>query len=127
MIPKPKKDHKNPDNYRPISLLNTLSKLFERVILNRLDEWIMKNNLISNVQSGFRRHRQTKDHLLRIIQTCQSSFNKNQKVGAVFIDIEKAFDSVWHSGLLFKLDKQKIPPYLGKLLSSYLKEASRLE
>ena len=124
MIPKPQKDHKIADNFRPISLLPTLSKLFERIICDRLEDWMLKNNIIVNHQSGFRKNHQTRDQLLRIIQSGLSGFNRKQKMGAVFIDIQKAFDSVWHTGLLWKLHKYAIPQYLGKLLQSYLLERS---
>ncbi len=120
MIPKAKKDHKIADNYRPISLLNTLSKLFERLICDRIEDWMHKNKIIVNYQSGFRRNHQTRDHIMRVIQNGLSSFNRKEKLGAIFIDIEKAFDSVWHDGLLSKLDDYKIPQYLGKILANYL-------
>lgn len=120
VIPKPNKDHSKVESYRPISLLNTLSKLLERIIYKRLENWLTVNKIISKFQSGFRRCRQTKDHIIRIIQQVQASFNQNQKLGAVFIDLERAFDSVWHAGLLHKLNELKIPPYIGKWIKSYL-------
>jgi retron-type reverse transcriptase len=124
MIPKPMKDHTLPSNHRPISLLCTLSKLVERVIQSRLLTWLNEKKIISECQSGFRRGRQTKDHILRLIQTGLSAFNRKQKMGAVFFDIEKAFDKVWHNGLLFKLDQLKIPDHLGKWINSYLTNRS---
>lgn len=120
MIPKPKKDHKKPGNHRPISLLNTMSKLLERVIQVRIEKWISSNHLLSLFQSGFRKHRQTKDHILRLLDTGIASFNINQRLGALFVDIEKAFDKVWHNGLLYKLNKLGIPSYLGKWIQNYL-------
>ena len=124
MIPKPNKDHNLPSNHRPISLLCTLSKLVERVVQTRLLLWLNEKKIISECQSGFRRGRQTKDHILRLLQTGLSAFNRKQKMGAVFFDIEKAFDKVWHNGLLFKLDKLKIPDQLGKWIQSYLSNRS---
>ena len=120
MLPKPMKDHKQPENFRPISLLNTLSKLLERIILVRLRTWIATNELLSKYQCGFRHNRQTKDQILRIIQEALKAFNMNEYMGAIFIDIEKAFDKVWHNGLLHTLDEQEIPAYLGKWIQSYL-------
>ncbi|CAF0704299.1 unnamed protein product [Brachionus calyciflorus] len=65
-----------------------------------------------------------KAHTLRsnteTLQEGLAAFNRNKKLGAIFIDIEKAFDKVWHSGLLFKLDKMRIPDILGKWLKNYL-------
>ena len=103
MIHKPMKNPKLALSYRPISLLNTLSKILERVIYSRLIEWCNINNIISDFQSGFTNGRQTKDHIFRLIQDSQQCFNRNLSVGAVFIDIEKAFDRVWHKALIFKL------------------------
>jgi hypothetical protein len=120
MLPKPMKDHKQPENYRPISLLNTLSKLLERIILVRLRAWISTNKILSKYQCGFRHNRQTKDQILRIIQEALKAFNLNEYMGAIFIDIEKAFDKVWHKGLLHKLDQLRIPVYLGKWIQNYL-------
>lgn len=124
MIKKPEKDPKHVDSYRPISLLNTLSKLLERVIDSRLQNWITNNNIITTWQCGFRKNRSTRDHLFRLTQECQQAFNKNMSVGALFIDIEKAFDRVWIKGLIFKLDKLNIPEFLGCWLKSYLSNRS---
>jgi hypothetical protein len=124
LIPKPDKDHTQPSNHRPISLLNTLSKLLERVVLVRINKWIKSNNLLSNNQAGFRQHRQTKDHILRLIQDGVSALNKDQYLGALFVDIKQAFDSVWHEGMLYKLEKLNMPNYLGKWISSYLYQRS---
>jgi hypothetical protein len=124
MIPKPMKDPKRPENYRPISLLNTLSKLCERVIQSRLNYWISENNILSNFQSGFVKGKQTNDHLFRLIESTLIGFNKGFKKGlktaAIFIDIEKAFDNVWHTGLLYKLHQHRVPNYLGNWIGNYI-------
>ena len=103
MIPKPQKNHSKKSNHRPISLLTTLSKLLERIILTRIQKWLDESELLANIQSGFRSGRQTKDHILRIIQAGAVAFNKDQYLGAIFVDIEKAFDKVWHEGSKLKL------------------------
>jgi hypothetical protein len=120
MIPKPMKDHKKPENYRPISLLNTLSKIVERVIQNRLHKWLDENEIITQYQSGFTKHKQTNDHLFRLIQSTLNGFIWKYNTGAIFVDIEKAFDKVWHEGLLYKLDNYQVPNYLGSWIKSYL-------
>ena len=120
MLPKPMKDHKRAENFRPISLLNTMSKLLERIILVRLRNWIATKELLSKYQCGFRHNKQTKDQILRITQDVLKAFNCNQHLGAIFIDIEKAFDKVWHKGLLHNLDELQIPVYLGKWIQNYL-------
>ena len=120
MIPKPNKNHSLPENFRPISLLNTMSKILERVVQKRLTHWIDENHILSDTQCGFRKGRQTKDHILRLVQSVQQAFNKNEMTGVVFVDIEKAFDKIWHNGLLFKLKNKNIPPYLGAWIQNYL-------
>ena len=124
MIPKPMNDTKRPENYRPISLLNTLSKLCERVIQSRLNNWINEKSILSNLQSGFVKGKQTNSHLFRLIESTLIGFNKGFKKGlkkaTIFIDIEKAFDNVWHKGLLYKLYKYEVPKYLGKWIENYI-------
>lgn len=124
MVPKPQKNLKCVESYRPISLLNTLSKLLERVIKNRLECWIDRDNILSNNQCGFRRNHSTREHLLRLTQDCQQAFNKNMAVGALFFDFEKAFDRVWIKGLIYKLSMLGIPTYLGCWLKNYLSNRS---
>ncbi|CAF0980674.1 unnamed protein product [Brachionus calyciflorus] len=119
-IPKPMKDSKNIQNYRPISLLCTMSKVLEKIVLRRINKWLTKNKILNLFQSGFRSQRQTRDQILRILQNGIAAFNMNKKLGCTFIDIEKAFDKVWHLGLLYKLNSLKIPCYLGKWLANYL-------
>ena len=120
MLPKPFKDKFNANSYRGISLLNTLSKILEGVALNRARGWAESNELLSKFQCGFRNFRQTKDQILRMIQDGIVAFNKNEYMGAILVDIEKAFDKVWHNGLLYELEQLKIPAYLGRWLRGYL-------
>ena len=119
MIFKPCKDPILVISYRPISLLNTFSKLLERVVLIRLSDWLDEKHILSEPQAGIRKNKQTKDHKFRIIQDVQAAFNRGFKVGAIFIDIKKAFEKVCHEGL-FKLDQLKVLNYFGKWIANYL-------
>ena len=116
LIPKPTVGRRTLNDYRPISLLSTLSKICERVVAARFDKWIEEIGLISPFQSGFVKDKQTRDHILRLIQSIQGAFNIKHQVSAVFVDKEKTFDRVWHEGLLCKLHSAKIPNYLGRWL-----------
>ena len=90
MLPKPLKDPTKPDSYRPISLLNTPSKLLERIISFRLTKFTNENQSLSVYQCGFRRHHQINDRILRVTQAVKSAFNREQIVGACLVDIKGA-------------------------------------
>jgi hypothetical protein len=104
MIKKPNKKISEIASYRPISLISNISKLLEKLVNTRLVNFLESNNRISVHQSGFRKNRSTKDHLLRLTQDIKCSFNQNQFIGAVLFDVSKALDRTWHLGILFKLD-----------------------
>ena len=109
-----------PGSYRPISSTPCIARLFERLVLSRLQDHLNKNNLIMTNQSGFRKDRQTRDNLLYLIQTAQQGFNSEKKTLAVFFDIAGAFDKVWHQGLIYKLFMIKVPYYLIKIIANFL-------
>ena len=119
-IPKPGKDHKFPQNFRPISLLSSVSKIVEKIIHTRLSEFVSKYNLLPDEQFGFRPKHSTTDQLLRVVEFANTSFEWKQVTGAVFLDISKAFDTVWHDGLVFKLRRAKIPLSMCQLIHSFL-------
>ena len=106
-------------NYRPISLLSTISKIFERVILNRLISFLEKNNLIIATQFGFR-HKHSTIHLM--IDLITESYQIDDKLFStlIFLDIKKAFDSVCHIKLIKKLEYYGIRGVADKLLESYI-------
>lgn len=120
MIPKPQKDPTNPLNYRPISLLNNLGKTFERLLALRIRNFCEENSIIPNSQAGFRHHRSTMDPLLQLKTEALAHMNAGHCTVAVCLDIERAFDKVWHEGLLYKLLQIQLPAQLVKLISSYL-------
>lgn len=90
----------NINNYRPISLLNTFSKMFEKAIKNRLLIYLEENNLLPNNQFGFRKNLGTEDALAHLTKQLYTNLDKNQKIIGVFMDLSKAFDSISHSKLL---------------------------
>ena len=100
-----KGDKQNIKNYRPISLLPICGKFFEKVIFNNLYSFLTENSLITKHQSGFRPGDSTTNQLLYLVNEIHQAFEspKSFEVRAVFLDISKAFDKVWHEGLIFKL------------------------
>ena len=97
-IPKPGKDVTNPNNFRPISLLNTLSKILERIVLNRIKTILYDQKILLNEQFGFREGHSTSHQLLRVVKHIQHNFKNKKSTGIILLDVEKAFDSVWHKG-----------------------------
>ena len=109
-------------NYRPISLLPICEKLFEKVIYNLLYNYYESNNILNVNQSGFRSGDSCINQLNSITHNIFQSFDSNPslEVRGVFLDISKAFDRVWHKGLLFKLKSNGIEGNLYNLLQSFL-------
>ena len=109
-------------NYRPISLLPICGKMFEKIIFNNLYNYLNANNLITKNQSGFRPGDSTSNQLLYLVNEIHKAFedSKSLEVRAVFLDISKAFDRVWHDGLIFKLKQNGISGNLIKLFENYL-------
>ena len=120
-IHKPGKDKTLPQSYRPISLLNTLSKLLEAIILNRLHKHELEHKQLIPEQFGFRSKHWTVQQLARLTDSVSLNFNINKSTCALFLDMEKAFDTVWHEGLITKLKNCNIDQYLIKIINSYLK------
>lgn len=104
-IPKPGRDGTQSSSYRPISLLNNLGKLFEKVINARLMTFAEEQNIINDQQFGFRQQHSTSHQILRVVNHIKSNWIHRRSTGMVLFDIEKAFDSVWYEGLIFKLNK----------------------
>ncbi|KAL1110565.1 hypothetical protein AAG570_008093 [Ranatra chinensis] len=121
MIPKPNKLHTEPSAYRPISLLPIFSKLFEKLFLKRLVPIFESQNIIPSHQFGFRPFHSTIHQCLHIVDIISSSLEQKQYCGAAFLDVEQAFDRVWHPGLLYKL-KKILPSTYYLILQSYLKD-----
>jgi hypothetical protein len=118
-VPKPGKDPKFPLNLRPISLLSTTGKLFEKVILKIVQRHIEERGLLNASQFSFRAPHSTTLQCVRLTDHVFLNFNNNISTAAVFLDIEKAFDTTWHLGLLYKL---KFSFNLMKLISSFLSQ-----
>ena len=90
-------------NYRPVSLLSVVSKVFEKLVNNRSIDHLEKCGLFSDFQYGFRSSRSTADLLTVVSDRIARAFNRSGATRAVALDISKAFDRVWHAGLLHKL------------------------
>ena len=98
-----KADPSDPTNYRPISLLSCVGKLMERCVFKYIYNFIINNNILTKLQSGFIRGDSTTNQLLYIYNDFCKAIDEGKEVRVVFCDISKAFDRVWHRGLLHKL------------------------
>merc|ERR1712015_315561 len=106
MVPKPDKDLSQAKNYRPISLLSCLGKLFERLLAGRLSGHLEEKGFFNKNQSGFRRGKMTSDHLLRLVEESHQGFREGQVTACLFLDAEAAFDKCCHDGLTTSLKRR---------------------
>ena len=83
-------------NYRPISLLPTLSKIIEKVVAKQIEDYLHSHNLLSNSQFGFQSKNSTESAVLMFLTKVFSHINKNHTVIAIFLDYSKAFDTISH-------------------------------
>ena len=107
-------------NYRPVSLLSVVRKVFEKLINNRIVDHVEKCSLFSDFQYGFRSSRSTADLLTVVSNRIARAFNRSRATRAVALDISKAFDKVWHAGLLHKRKSYGISGQIFGLISSFL-------
>ena len=121
LFPKPDKDQTNPNNYRPISLTCTISKLLEKIIVNRIHKHL-SHIIIPNSQAGFRPGLNTKHQLMRVITPIEHAFYKRFTPVLVALDIQKAFDTVWHDGIRYKLSRMPIPNTITRWISNFLSD-----
>ena len=87
-------------NYRPISLINNLGKIFEKCIKDRLINFLSSNNILSENQFGFAEERSTADAMYKLIKEVTNELDSSSKTIAVFLDLARAFDTVSHPVLL---------------------------
>ena len=113
-------ERSHPKNYRPISLLPIISKLFERLIYQALTKHLELNQLLTDKQYGFRGCRSTADLLTVITDRIYQALNNRGGTRAVALDISKAFDRVWHAGLLHKLPSYGISGRIFGIIKSFL-------
>ncbi|KAL1115009.1 hypothetical protein AAG570_007832 [Ranatra chinensis] len=108
-LPKPGKPTTEPSSYRPISLLSSLAKVVDRIILNRLTDVGDKMRIIPDNQFGFRRNHATIHQLSRVVSHISGNMAKRKITAMVLLDSEKAFDTVWIEGLIQRLATYNFP------------------
>ena len=108
------------NNYRPISLLNVFSKIFEKIMKKFLIEFIEDNNILSPNQYGFQRGKNTLDALIHFTKNLYNQLDRSNHVLSIFVDFCKAFDTVPHDVLLKKLEFYGIRGTLNSWFQDYL-------
>jgi hypothetical protein len=113
-------DKNDASNYRPISIPTSFSKIFLKVLYNRLCYHIRDNHILANEQFGFRQASSTTSASYHLINNVLSALNSKLLVGGIFSDLQKAFDSVNYDILLSKLEFYGITGTVYKLVRYYL-------
>ena len=118
-----KKDSLNKENYRPVSILPTTSKIFERVIHEQLSEYL--DDMFNPFLAAFRKGYGCQTTLLRLLEDWRSALDKHEYVAAILMDLSKAFDCLPHNLLLAKLQAYGVSQDAVKLIESYLSDRSQ--
>ena len=114
------KDNRIMNNYRPISLLPSFSKIFERLVYNRLYRYLKNNNLLTNSQFGFQKGVSTETAILELQNEIINKLNRHEWCIGIFLDLSKAFDTLDHNILLHKLSMYGIRGVTLDWFRSYL-------
>lgn len=112
--------HDNPANFRPISLLPTLSKIIEKIVKKRMLQFLNKHKILSKFQFGFQEGRGTNDAVFSFLEELYFKLNNQEYAAAVFCDFSKAFDCVNHELLLKKLHMYGFRGSVLRFFGSYL-------
>ena len=112
------------DDYRPISILPILSKVFERLIMKQLCNFIEINNIYSSTQAGYRRNHSTNTILTKMRDNVLNAMNKGEVIISILADFSKAFDTVDYTVLIKKLSKLNMSPEFLHLILSYISDKS---
>jgi hypothetical protein len=118
-ILKPGKDPVLPLSYRPISLLDTIGKLFEKILLSMILYEVSGCGLLRYEQFGFRPKHSTALQLTCLVERVFRNFDEKRLTSSFFLEVAKDFHTVWFKGLLYKLTIQNFPLYLVKFISSF--------
>lgn len=118
-------DKQNIANYRPIALLSSISKCLEKIVYKRLYEHCIENDLLIENNSGFKKNDSTINLMIDITHKIYKSIDEGKDMCCVFLDVSKAFDKVWHEGLIFKLKQFGVAASILDWFIDYLSNRSQ--
>jgi len=120
-IPKPNRDHTNPKNYRPIAISSIIGRLMQKIIAKRLQHFAYITGIFKANQSGFQINRSCIDAIVPLYQTILCNLDIQSATQLLQTDFAKAYDTVWHNGLIYKLNKVGITGTLLTWLNKFIK------
>ena len=106
------------ENYRPVSILSHVSKIFEKLVFNQIEKYF--ESIFSNVLTGFRKNHGTQNALVKMIELWKKALDENKNIGAIFMDLSKAFDTLNHNLLIAKLNAYGFSKNSLLFIQSYL-------
>ena len=119
-------DEEDPNNYRPITVANVLSKILAIMINERIAKQLEEEQTINPVQIGFKKKARPADHLF-VLKNCMDSYlSKGKKIYACFVDFQKAYDNVWRMGMYYKLLKYGICSDTVKLIKNMYDKTTQM-
>ena len=121
MIPKGNTTQSDPNNYRPISLLDVTGKILEKIINKRLRHFLETRDKLPTTQHGFRSNRGTDTALALLHETIAHNLASKNQLYLILRDVSKAFDKVWHDGLQYKITQLELPDTITRFLNNFIK------
>lgn len=120
LIPKGGKDPSRVSNRRPISLINSMAKVLETLVKEEMQEFIEENEILPPNQFGFRADLGAVHQVVNFAEAVTREIRPRRRSAVALFDLEKAYDKVWRSGLLFKLVERGFPKWITRWLGSWL-------
>ncbi|XP_076062470.1 uncharacterized protein LOC143037801 [Oratosquilla oratoria] len=121
-IPKAGKRRNQIANYRPVSLTSHIGKIYERIVLSRLQHHVETRGELPKLQAGFWKRRSIIDHVVRLSEYVRRTQKQRRVLHTCFLDIAKAFDTVWHTKLLCKLKAIGVSPEVCNFTRTFLSD-----
>ena len=115
-----KNDPKKVENYRPVSLLSNVAKIMEKLIFNKLYKYCTDNKILTTHNSGFKQGDSTIYQLTDLVHRLHQCLDNSEDICLVFLDASRAFDRIWHEGLLYKLQSMGVHGDILEWIRNYL-------